>query len=724
MMLKRNKESSGGEKMGTILRIYARDMKNIITNWVALVIMLALIVLPSLYAWFNIKASWNPYGNTRGIAVAVSNLDQGTVMKGKRINVGNEVVQSLHQNKKLGWQFVSEDDALDGVKHGKYYASITIPKDFSEKITSILNANPKKPVIVYTVNEKINAVAPKITSSGASGVVDQISKNFVKTASETIFSIFREIGIELERDLPAIERVKELIFKIEADIPKINRYVNIALNDATKARDIVRNAQGSLPKVQEITKNGMELTSQLSNFLSKGEAVLNKIEPATKENLILLSEIASTSQGIVSHIQNNTASKAEIEKAIMSLQSGVNITDTLNNTLKQLDGISGRQEMMPISQQIAAVMNQFQQEINLLKVVSNDIDRGQQISKDVIDRINGLSSTASNTLNRLVTNYDSIIVPKVQHSIDIAKTSVNNAGQILNQANKDLPTIKKLLNDASKGAVMGINEVTRLKRELPGAETQIKKIANRIRDFEKKENIHDIIQLLKHDVQKESNFFKEPVLLKERQLYHIPNYGSAMSPFFTTLSLWVGAMLLISLLTVDVEDLHIKSYQIFFGRYLTFLTLGLLQSLLVTIGDIYFLHAFVLEKLWFILFGLWNSAVFITMVYTLVSVFGNIGKSIGIVLLVLQISGSGGTFPIQVTPTFFQKLNPFLPFTYSISLMREAVGGILWDIVQKDMLILCLFALLFFLIGIFLKRPINRVSDNFVKKAKESKLIH
>ncbi|MBB2480483.1 YhgE/Pip domain-containing protein [Bacillus sp. APMAM] len=710
--------------MGTILRIYARDMKNIITNWVALVIMLALIVLPSLYAWFNIKASWNPYGNTRGIAVAVSNLDQGTVMKGKRINVGNEVVQSLHQNKKLGWQFVSEDNALDGVKHGKYYASITIPKDFSEKITSVLNANPKKPVIVYTVNEKINAVAPKITSSGASGVVDQISKNFVKTASETIFSIFHEIGIELERDLPAIERVKELIFKIEADIPKINRYVNIALNDATKARDIVRNAQGSLPKVQEITKNGMKLTSQLSNFLSKGEAVLNKIEPATKENLILLSEIASTSQGIVSHIQNNTASKAEIEKAITSLQSGVNITDTLNNTLKQLDGISGRQEMMPISQQIAAVMNQFQQEINLLKVVSNDIDRGQQISKDVIDRINGLSSTASNTLNRLVTNYDSIIVPKVQHSIDIAKTSVNNAGQILNQANKDLPTIKKLLNDASKGAVMGINEVTRLKRELPGAETQIKKIANRIRDFEKKENIHDIIQLLKHDVQKESNFFKEPVLLKERQLYHIPNYGSAMSPFFTTLSLWVGAMLLISLLTVDVEDLHIKSYQIFFGRYLTFLTLGLLQSLLVTIGDIYFLHAFVLEKLWFILFGLWNSAVFITMVYTLVSVFGNIGKSIGIVLLVLQISGSGGTFPIQVTPTFFQKLNPFLPFTYSISLMREAVGGILWDIVQKDMLILCLFALLFFLIGIFLKRPINRVSDNFVKKAKESKLIH
>lgn len=710
--------------MGTILRIYLRDIKNIITNWVALVIMLALIALPSLYAWFNIKASWDPYGNTKGIAVAVSNLDEGIILRGKPINVGDQVVQSLKQNKKLGWTFVSENTALDGVKHGKYYASITIPADFSEKITSVLNANPKKPIIVYTVNEKINAVAPKITSSGASGIVDQISKNFVKTASESIFSIFHEIGVELERDLPAVEKVKELIFKIEADIPEINRFVNIALDDATKAQNIVRNAQNSLPKVQKITENGIELTNNLSDFLAKSSDVLNKMEPAIKENLLLLSEIADTTQGVVSRIQDNTASKTEIEKAISNLQTGVDITDHLNKTLKQLDDISDRQEMGPIRQQIITIMNQFQQEINLLNEVSNDVDKGKQISQAVIQKINDLSSSASNVLNRLVTNYDSIIVPKVHHSIDVAKTSVRDAGQILNQANKDLPTIKKLLDDASRGASLGINEVKTIKSELPAAETQIRKIAKRIRDFEKKENIHDIINLLKHDVQKESNFFKEPVLLKERQLFHIPNYGSAMSPFFTTLSLWVGAMLLISLLTVDVQDPQLKSYQIYFGRFLTFLTLGLLQSLLVTIGDIYFLHAFVCQKEWFILFGLLNSAVFITIVYTLVSVFGNIGKSLGIVLLVLQISGSGGTFPIQVTPAFFQTVNPYLPFTYSISLMREAVGGILWDIALKDVFILCIFVALSILIGIFLKKPINHIAQTFIKKAKESKLIH
>jgi len=710
--------------MDIILRIYFRDIKNIVTNWVALVIILALVGLPSLYAWFNIKASWDPYGNTKGIAVAVSNLDQGTVLRGKSVNIGNQVVQSLKQNKKLGWTFVSEDAALDGVKHGTYYASITIPKDFSEKIISVLNANPKKPVIVYTVNEKINAVAPKITSSGASGVVDQISKNFVKTASESIFTIFHEIGVELERDLPTIERVKELIFKIEADIPQINRFVNISLDDATKAQIIVGNAKKNLPKVQEIAGNGIELTNHLSQFLSKSDDTLHKIEPSIKENIIFLSEIANTSRGIGARLQDHSASKEEIAKAIDNLQSGVNIADTLNKILTQLDGVSGRQEMGPIRQRVTTVMNQFQQEINLLNNLGMDVNKGQTISNNPIQKINQLSSASTNILNGLVANFDTVIVPKVKHSINIAKESVRDASEVLGQVNKDLPTIKKLLNDASQGATIGINEVSTIKKELPVAEVQIKKIAKRIRDFEKKENIHDIISLLKHDVQKESNFFKEPVLLKERQLYHIPNYGSAMSPFFTTLSLWVGAMLLISLLTVEVGGSELKSYQIFFGRYLTFLTLGLLQSLLVTIGDIYLLHAFVLEKLWFILFGLWNSVVFITIVYTFVSVFGNIGKSIGIVLLVLQISGSGGTFPIQVTPAFFQLLNPFLPFTYSISLMREAVGGILWDIAQRDVMILCIFLFLSFLMGIFLKRPINHLTRKFVQKAKESKLIH
>jgi len=166
--------------------------------------------------------------------------------------------------------------------------------------------------------------------------------------------------------------------------------------------------------------------------------------------------------------------------------------------------------------------------------------------------------------------------------------------------------------------------------------------------------------------QRESEFFAEPVVLKENKLFPIPNYGSAMSPFFTTLSLWAGALLLVSLL----------------------------------------------------------SALFMLMVCTLVSVFGNIGKAMAIVLLVLQLAGAGGTFPVQVTPPFFQAIHPFLPFTYATGLMREATGGIVGKLVRADLLRLSAYAAASLVVGLSLKRIINRASAAMVARARESRLIH
>ncbi|KAF9111325.1 hypothetical protein BGX30_007633, partial [Mortierella sp. GBA39] len=199
------------KRMGCkILSIYGRDVKNIVTNWAALVIIAGLVMLPSLYAWFNIKASWDPYGNTGDIAIAVANNDKGTTMKGQSLNLGKEVVASLKDNHKLGWRFVSEADAMRGVRHGDYYASIIIPDNFSASIATVLSDNPTHAEILYYVNEKINAVSPKITSSGASGIIQEVSKNFVKTANGTIFKIFNELGIELQNQLPTIEKVRSL----------------------------------------------------------------------------------------------------------------------------------------------------------------------------------------------------------------------------------------------------------------------------------------------------------------------------------------------------------------------------------------------------------------------------------------------------------------------------------------------------------------------------------
>ena len=354
------------------------------------------------------------------------------------------------------------------------------------------------------------------------------------------------------------------------------------------------------------------------------------------------------------------------------------------------------------------------------------INNGQKPTKEVVESINEATKNASAQLGDFLATYDSEIVPNFNTAIERTKRMSKNTSQILSEADKKLPDVKKLLEDSSKGLVDGRKKLADIKAEMPETEKKIKELADKIRDFESEEDIKDIIRLLKNDVEKQSDYFANPVNLKENKLFAMPNYGSAMSPFYTVLALWVGALLMVSLLTVEVheEGANYKSHEVYFGRLLTFLTIGLSQAFIVSMGDIFLLGTYVVDKFWFVLFSLFIGGVFVCIVYSLVSIFGNVGKSMAIILLVLQVAGSGGTFPIQMTPPFFQAIYPFLPFTYAISAIRETVGGMLWDIVTRDLLVLSVFVVVMIVAALLLKTPINKSSEKFVENAKGSKIIH
>ncbi|WP_342539968.1 YhgE/Pip domain-containing protein [Heyndrickxia sp. FSL K6-6286] len=710
--------------MRNIVQLYITDLKRIVTNWAALIIILALIALPSLYAWFNIQASWDPYGNTKGIPVAITNEDVGTQLQGQTVNVGDLIVQSLKKNKKLGWTFVDKKKALDMVKHGDAYASILIPKDFSKKMTSILEENPEKPVITYTVNEKINAIAPKITSTGATGIVQQISEEFIKTVSKTIFSIFNELGIELEKDLPDIKNMKNLIFRLENDIPKINQIVNTALNDINTAGELETKVRSNLPIIKNVANKGVQLTNELSDFINKNKEAVQNIIPIIKGNIDQLRELADTKSQIQSILQNYQNNPDEANAALSEINTrlnrGVIVIDYTTGLLEKLNAQSDQKRLSIFINQLTKLKSDLQSEIAL----NNQIITSKTVADHVKKRLDDVSNLASSKIADIHANFESQYVPAIRRTMDDGMVVLEGTKKVLTDAQNSMPDVERILKDASKGISTGKQTIVKLKKDLPAVEKKIREIAHRIREFDKKADINEIIRFLKHNVNKESEFLKNPILLKEHKLFPIPNYGSGMTPFFTTLSLWVGAMLLISLLTVEVENDQLKSYQVYFGRLFTFLTIAILQSLIATLGDMYLLHTYVADKPWFVLFGVVNSIIFMVMVYTFVSVFGNVGKALGIVLLVLQISGSGGTFPIQVAPRFFQLINPYLPFTYSISLMREATGGILWDIVQKDVIILSIFLIVSVFIGVTLKKFINQASEKMIKKVKESGLIH
>lgn len=693
-------------------------------------LILGLAVLPSLYAWFNIASSWDPYSQTSSISIAVANLDQGTSLRGTSINAGEEIIRSLQDNHSLGWRFTDEDSAVEGVRHGDDYAAIIIPEDFSARIGTVLSKELTKAEIIYYTNEKINAVAPKVTSKGASGIVEEVSKNFIQTANGAIFQIFNELGIELENELPTIKKVENLVFRIESHFPDLNRAMDTAIKDMNSASKLVNESQKTLPMLEEIAQKGQEAAEALAGFAQQVSASSESLEPRVKQDLAILNEAAISVQQVIARIQQSDISPEEVKTLLKqgSDRAGevAHIAERLSELFRKLDTAFPGSGAATAATNLISIRDRW---LSLQKGFQDAelvLEQNGEVSAEQLAKLKQLADDVAKVSSEILNRYDSEIGPQISAGLAKTGTMAQTVQTELNRALKAVPDVKQLLQHASSGLAAGSKEALAVQNRLPEAEQQIKNLADRFRKLEQGGELQEIISLLKNNFEKESQFFAEPVVLKENRLYPIPNYGSGMSPFFTTLSLWVGALLLVSLLTVEVhhENINYRSIEIYFGRFFTFLTIAILQALFVTIGDLFILGTYVVNPVWFVLFAVLISSVFMLIVYTLVSVFGNVGKAMAIVLLVLQLAGAGGTFPIQMTPAFFQSLHPYLPFTYAISMMREAVGGILWDIVQRDLLILMIFAAVAVVVGIGLKGPINRASNHFVRKARESKIIH
>lgn len=707
-----------------VFQIYREDLLSVATNWAAAIVVIALVVLPSLYAWFNIEASWDPYGNTKGIPIAVVNNDIGAVLKGKKINIGREVVLALRENKSFGWKFVDSVEADNGVKQGKYFASITVPKDFSAKIATVLSDIPKKPELIYTVNEKINAITPKITVKGAEGLQDEISKNFVKIASRVIFTIFNQLGIELQKNLPDIEKLKTMIFWLNDHLGEAETIIDTADRTGAQAEKIVADLKIHVTKVQGIIDKARGLTGQVTNFFDKNKEAFSNLGPTIKQNLLYMQQNAASIEQLTGLLLSTNASQEDkknvLNDSITRLSTLINLETLLINLFESLNGLGNN----PVfGQQLASITKEKAASENLLHLLTN-IQTQADPTQALVHQAVESSTAVTSDFNQITANYDTVVAPKFQQLSESAKIIPITANDFFTKADQTMPQIKKILDDASNGINIGRRDIALIKKDFPDVKQKIAKLANEIRQFEKTANIQEIIDLLRNNAMKESDYFAKPVVMKEKRLFPIQNYGSAMSPFYTTLSLWVGTMLLISLIPVEIPASVYSPNQVYLGRLLTFLTFALCQSIIVTLGDLYLLKTYVAVKLWFVLFGLLMSAIFMLITYTLVSIFGNVGKGLAIVLLVLQVSGSGGTFPIQIMTPFFQRLNPLLPFTYAISLMRESVGGIQWEVAKRDLAIFLLIAIITLLFGLLLKRPIDKWGRGIRRKAKGSRLIH
>lgn len=700
--------------MRNIQEIFIDDLKSIYKNFFVCIVVVFLMFIPSIYAWFNIVASWDPYANTEGILVGVANNDKGAELNGKAVNIGKEVMEGLKENKDLGWRFTSEKEAIEKVEKGDYYASIIIPENFSEHIATIMTDDPKKAGIDYYVNEKINSIAPKITAAGANSIVDNVSKTFIKSASGSILAIFNELGITLQNELPTIQKMKNMVYLLEAELPELEQNIKTVQTHVKKAEDIIKRVNDGLNSIEGITSQKDKLVSDVSSYVDSTRQAFEGINPLLKNDI---ANIRSDNESILVLANRLTGQDLPDNESDQLVEQGVT---RINKELYLLDSMYN----------LLVRVNQF----NEKNVLQPEIQLVDELRDNASNQLQALNDRAYGNLIELGRNNDQVLAsfqesysketgPKFNEIWNETEAILNNVQLTMEEGTKVLPEVRTLLNETNRTLETRTADIDKLQNKFPEIETKIKALASKMREIDKSYNMEEVIDFLRNDIEQESEFFSEPVLLNKHSLFPIPNYGSAMSPFFTALSLWVGGTILISMLSVGVSQKVYSPYQIYIGRYLIFFIIGVMQALSVSIGNIVLIGVYVADKFEYILFSVLISTVFTLIVYTFVSVLGNVGKGISVVLMVLQISSSGGTFPIQVTPPFFQHINPFLPFTYAVGLLRESVGGITWSVAGKDIFILILFLIITFILGVILKKTLHARTQKMKDKLYGSRIF-
>lgn len=713
--------------MKNIIKIFRDDLKDIFTNTSALIVLLGLAILPSLYAWFNIKASWDPYGNTSNISVAVVNNDNGGNLLDKEINIGDKLIKELKNNNSLGWEFVNSEKANKGVQTGKYYASIEIPEDFSKNILSVLSNKVEKAKINYTVNEKINAIAPKITDKGASTVQLKVNQTVVKTAGEAVFEVLNEVGISLEKNLPALSRIENSLVEVQDKFKQVNKILNTATDASAQITDISKLLQKEIPNIEDTIENSIGLSGAVKNFLNNSKTSVNDIAPAVKNDLQIINSISLSAigniQGLIDLINENYENAPQIIDGLTSkIDSLSSETTNLIKVLKKLDKITPGSSLKNTIEMMETINSKLVSAKSILNEIKNQINNGQKPSLDKLNALLSVVKDINYITENILNDCEGKILTPINNIFDKGMNISTDVSTLLQKAEDKLPKVDKILDTALDLSKDADKTIKYAKEKVPEAEKILDKLVTALSKVNNSDDMNELVTFLKNDIETHSDFLKQPVVLDTKTLYPMKNYGSAMTPFYTVLSLWVGIVLLTSLLSTEVHGEY-KPHEVYFGRGLTFLLIALVQGLIVSVGDIFILGVSTTNPVLFVTISLLISTVFTFIVYSLVSVFGNIGKSLAVILLVIQVAGSGGTFPIQVTPEFFQFVNPLLPFTYAISALRETVAGIYIPNLQKDILVLLVFLVVSIILNVILKGPLNKFLSKFTKKLSRCRVI-
>ncbi len=614
-------------------------------NYFKYVVIAAVLLIPFMYSFFYLKAYWNPYGkgNIDNLPVAIVNDDSG--------DKGSSLVKSIKDSKKLKISVVSKDKAEDGLYNKKYYAVITIPSDFTSSMESASTTNKHHPVITYSPNQKSNYLASQIINS----VVNAVEKNLDNEINSTI-----------------VESLSE-------NIESVPDQLNTISDGFSKLKDGTSELSNGGSSLESGSKSLYAGTTQIKKSLSSSISSLNSDLTDSEKNQIL--QTISSSEEL--------SDTAIANKALQGLQSNSSYIElkTKYNNAKQL-----------YEQTLST--NNLTDEI-ISGCIKDSTSSPYCAAPGVPDLMN--AKTQISTLESVISSLETVAK---QTAVQTAKTvsqqvalqtAASTKKQAVTTTKESLNTLLSYINKVDAGASQLSNGSTTLKNGLTTLNNSVSSA---------KDELDSKITTTKTDVKKVeslSDYSKEPVKLKTKEVNKISSYGTAFSPFFISIALWVGCLMMYIVLYYDKEE----RFEVFGIQNKNYLQRSLAYHGLVTVSAIILgillqlLLDFTITNIFLYYIAIILTAnMFMAIIEFLIVNFGDIGKFVALILLVLQLAAAGGTFPIETVTKGFRFLNNFLPMKYTINILREALISIESNILVKNTAVVIIIFVVFLVINI------------------------
>ncbi|MEY8562338.1 YhgE/Pip domain-containing protein [Eggerthellaceae bacterium 3-80] len=721
------------------------DFRRLFRNAISIIIVIGLVVLPSIFTWYNVIACWNVFENTGNLTVAVANTDEGyeSDLIPLRINVGDQVLNALRANDQIDWRITDEEDAIDGARSGRYYAAVVIPKTFSKDMLTFYDDNAQHAEIIYYTNQKKSAIAPKITDQGADTVSYQVNEVFAETLSEVSLALvqgFSNFADETDmqgRIASLSEHVRTMATRIDDAASVLALYATLtesvdSLNATTL--ELLQSADQNLTNLTATAQNGVDtIKSTLGQLDGSTDSITQALEAVQARYDELSGQIGTLFDE--TSIESGEASAklrtvaGLVDAQITDLQSRLSALEEIKEQLPEdttegvtaaLDGVAER--MQTIQDKLTVIRDN-------LNNAADKIDAGVADVSTEREKVESLIAEAKQGVLDIKTDYEQNLKPTLQQLTSDAQTFANNLDSGLSEAHTAESNVENTLGATSVSMGDASTKINDSVARLHEVSEKMRSLADRIDESLATGDTLSLQELFTSDIETLSLALAAPVGVHREAVFPVENFGSAMTPLYTSLALFIGSLLIMVALKPhplkeQVALLHNpKPRQLFLGHFVVVAFLSLMQTTLMGLGNIFFLQVQAVHP-WLLMICFWVSGlVLVFLIYSLVAAFANLGKAITVLLLIVQVTGCGGSFPLQLLPWFVQEISPYLPLTHVVNAMRAAMMGTYGNDFWIQIGQLCLFLIPAALIGLVLRKPLAKFMEWYVEKVESTKLI-